>query len=80
MKFLEIADGISVKKEEITCVMRVDEYKCTVSTEYATYNSNFSYETMLKLLEMESTGEKQESSVNRLVPANINTPYQFFAG
>lgn len=77
MKFIEISDGVSVRKEEIICVERMEETKSRVTTEYGIYDSNFPYQTILSLLEMENIEEKVSKSA---LPSNNLYPYQFFAG
>ena len=77
MKFIEIADGISVRKEEIICVERMNEIQSRVTTEYGSYESNFSYSTILALLEMDNIEEKVAESPNRTMNLFGN---QHFAG
>lgn len=57
MKFIEISDGVSIRKEEIICVERIDELRSKITTEYGSYESNFSYSTILSLLEMDNVEE-----------------------
>lgn len=58
MKFIEISDGVSVRKEEIICVERLDGNKSKVKTEYGEYESNFSYNTILIILEKENMSKE----------------------
>lgn len=51
MKFIRINDGLSVRKDNIICVEVNLEGGCQVYTEIGMYISNFSYETILSLLE-----------------------------
>lgn len=76
MRFIEIADGVSVKKCEVLCVMRLDEFRSKVVMEYGEYESNFSYGTMLKLLEMDNGGDDDSGNS----PTTNIYPRQFFAG
>lgn len=84
MKFIQVKDGFSVRKSDIESVERIDSLKSSITTKFNTYEVNFPYETILKLLEMEGIEEKlsENSETNQLLKKIINNqpPPQFFAG
>ena len=54
MKFIEIAEGVSVKIEDIESVsVGQDELTSIVKTQYNVYKSTFPYGVLLQLLERE---------------------------
>lgn len=58
MKFIEISQGVSVKKDEIVSVERKVEGGSRITTENRTYESDFHYATILELLEQDKIEEK----------------------
>jgi len=59
MRYIEIADGVSVKIDSIEAVLRTDSLSSEVVTADNSYTSIFPYEVLLELLEME---EKDKDS------------------
>lgn len=57
--YIEISDGISVRKDEVEAVERCIGNTSVVHTHHQSYTSTFSYEVLLQLLEMK---EKQPVS------------------
>lgn len=70
MKFIEIREGISVRKDEIVSVERQENGVSRITTENQSFESNFPYETILKILEMDGIEEKL---VNRMNVVNDGT-------
>lgn len=58
MNFIEISDGICLRKEEIVAILRKSDGGSVVKTANDAYTSHFSYETIKKLLEMGNIEEK----------------------
>lgn len=57
MKFIEIKKGFSVRKDEIIAVIEKSDGRSFVKTNEGSYESDFSYSTILQLLEMEKIEE-----------------------
>lgn len=51
MNFIEVTDGICIRKDNICCVERTKDGKARIITDSDSYTTNFPYETMLKMLE-----------------------------
>ena len=51
MKFIEIKEGICVRKDEVIALESLSTMTCRVILENTAYDSNFSYETIKKILE-----------------------------
>tara|TARA_R110000868_G_scaffold98057_3_gene269920 strand:+ start:697 stop:942 length:246 start_codon:yes stop_codon:yes gene_type:complete len=64
MKFIAVKDGVSVRKEEICCVERSQGNTCRVYTESTSYESEYSYESILMLLEQDTIEEAMSKSVS----------------
>lgn len=64
MKFLTVRDGVSVRKDEICCVERVTDKTCRIFTESTSYESDYSYESILALLEQDSIEEAMGKMMN----------------
>ena len=57
MKFLQLRDGIAVRKTDIVSVERLDEGGSRVWTTQTSYDCPFLYESILQLLEIEDIEE-----------------------
>ena len=77
MKFISLADGISVKKSEIIMVERLETGGTRVTTENSSVESIFPYETILALLENDAI---EESFASRGTPAQQSGALQFWRG
>ena len=60
MRYIEVADGISVKVSEIEAVVKKDDFTSEVVTHQNTYSSTFPYDVLVELLEMRHTEDAQE--------------------
>lgn len=84
MKFIAIKEGFSVRKSDIESVERINQMKSRVVTRFNSYEVNFPYETILKLLEIEGIEEKVSTSIetNEILKKIVNNqaPQQYFAG
>ena len=84
MKFIQIRNGLSVRKSDIESVERVDVFKSKIITRFNEYEVGFPYDTILKFLEMEGVDEKAVGTdeTNDLLKKIINNqpPSQYFAG
>ena len=81
MKYLEINDGVSVKKDEIILIEKIDDFSCNLTTESGIYECRFPYMTLLQILESDVEDKKEDYSaeiVNQLQLLNKNS--QYFAG
>lgn len=70
MKFIEIREGLSVRKDEIISVEQLDGMTSRINTESQSFESNFPYTTILMLLEKDRI---EESIGGRVLQ-------QYFAG
>lgn len=62
MKYIEIAEGLSIKIDEIEAIgYGKNELTSKVYTHHNTYSSTFPYEILLELLENSYLAEKEES-------------------
>lgn len=77
MKFISLADGVSVKKSEIIMVERLTTGGTRVTTDNTSTESIFPYETILSLLENDAI---EEAIGNRVTPAIPNGTTQFWRG
>ncbi len=77
MKFISLADGISVKKADIIMVERLITGGCRVTTESTSTESIFPYETILALLENDVI---EESFSSRGSPSQQSGSLQFWRG
>lgn len=78
MRFIELKDGVSVKKEDIIMVERIDTGGTRVTTENTSIESIFPYETILQLLENDAI---EENIRNTASPAGrTQGPLQFWRG
>ena len=66
MKFIELASGVSIRKDEIISVEKLATGGCVVRTESNSFDSNFEYETVLMLLE----NSRMEEEVVTGAPVN----------
>lgn len=69
MKYIEIADGLSVETSKIEAVERAAGNVSVIHTHHKTYNSTFPYEVILSLLEnnrQEEAKEPQQEGLNIL--------------
>lgn len=77
MKFIEIKEGVCVRKDDITAIESVTSMTCKVIIDNnLTYESHFSYRAIRQLLEMDGIEEKINN--NAVLPAS--TTGQYFAG
>lgn len=61
MKYIEIAGGVSVRIDEIECILaNDDQMTCTVNTTNNSYQSTFPYEVLIKLIEQPDDEDKKE--------------------
>lgn len=58
MKFIEISEGVCVRKEDIVSIEKKLTGGSRIATETRIYESDFHYDTILQLLEMEKIEEK----------------------
>ena len=73
MKFIEIKEGVCVRKDDIIAIEALTPMSSRIVLENTTYDSNFSYYAIKKLLEMDTEIENKISEV-----PNFNQ--QYFAG
>lgn len=59
MKFIQLVDGVSVKKDDISTVERLKNGKIKISTATSSFYSELPYEHVMKLLEMNQAYEWQ---------------------
>ena len=66
MKFIEIKEGVSVAKDEIIALVKIDEYTTRLYTKVGEFEANFPYMTLLQILEneREDINEKVSSMAN----------------
>lgn len=67
--FIEISDGISVRKDEVEAIERGIGNTTVVHTHHQSYTSTFPYEVLLSLLEMkekEPVSDIQQRAFNIL--------------
>lgn len=62
MNFLQVKDGISVRKSDIIAIERMEDGGTKVLTMNTMYECPFLYESILTLLEMEDLEEKVASN------------------
>lgn len=74
MKFIQIKEGIIVRKKDIVSIERLEDGGSRVSTINASYDCPFFYESILQLLETEDIEEKTQDSNRNLWQG------QYFAG
>lgn len=65
MKFVQIKDGVAVRKSDIVSVERLDQGGTRVWTLNTSYDCPFLYESILQLLEVEDIEEKIQQPVDR---------------
>ena len=70
MKFLQLKDGICVRKSDIVAVERLDEGGSRVWTMRASYDCPFLYESIIQLLEVEDI-EETITQQTTLPPNNL---------
>lgn len=87
MKFIQVREGLSVRKEDIESVEKINDLKSKIVTRFNEYEVNFPYKTILSILEMEGIEERmtenlQSSKTDILLQKIINNqpPGQYFAG
>lgn len=78
MRFLAITENISVRKDEIVAIERVESGLARVILENGSYDSNFPYETILQLLEIPDIEEKVSQKMS--LQEAFHNPKQYFAG
>lgn len=76
MKFIQIKDGILVRKSDIVAIERLDNGGCRVLTLNTSYDCDFYYESLMPLLETEDI----EELVEKKAPNNNLFGTQHFAG
>lgn len=81
MKFIETRDGFSIRRDDIKALERIDDLHCYCITEIGRFESNFPYETMLSLLEIEIPKALDEGNreIKELL-TQIRNNQQIFAG
>lgn len=57
MNFIEIKEGVSLRKSSIISVEKVNDKTIRVETDKHMYTSSFSYETILKILEADDSNK-----------------------
>ena len=82
MNFIQVRDGISIRKDCIEVVERVDDFHCKVTVNGTIYNTNFPYNTMMKLIDRDDSMAEYKTP-----PGGIKLPGispmgdgQYFAG
>ena len=75
MKFIEIKEGICVRKDDIIAIEALTPMSSRIILENITYDSNFSYYAIKQLLEMDNEIENKMSE-----PPAVNFSGQHFAG
>lgn len=82
MDFIEIAEGLSVRKDEILAIHSTDnQFECIVITESKEFTAKFPYLTLLSILEEkenEKENEGQEALLRQINEKVGNLPV--FAG
>lgn len=68
MNFIEIRPGCSIRKECIITVIADDNDKTIILTEEGTYPCDFSYSTVLQLLEADRTQEIVNKAASYIPP------------
>lgn len=80
MNYIEIADGLSIRIDEVEAIGKKDEFTSIVYTHHNTFDSTFPYNVLLELLES-SVDETQSKNEKFEVPAlNILKTQGFFGG
>jgi len=77
MKYIEIADGISLRIEAIEAIERKDDLSSLVRTQFNTYDSAFPYDVLLQLLEREeipTPTETETQTLNILKEIGVPSP------
>ncbi len=69
MKFIEINSGISIRKDEIVAVIRNETVGCKVVTDNDSYESNFPYDTLIQILEIEQPQVNQRVDTSNMFGA-----------
>ena len=73
MKFVEIREGICLRKEDITAIEATADMGCKVYIGSVSYDSIFSYNSLKALLEMSNDVEEKASTYKQ-------ESGQYFAG
>jgi hypothetical protein len=69
MNFIEVKQGIKIRKSEIICIEKTDDMTCKVYTAIGEYDSIYPYQTLSMLLEMGNIEEQISTT-----PAADNRP------
>lgn len=72
MKFIQIADGISVRKSNIEAIQKSSDLSSTVYTADNEFKSDLPYSTLIALLELDAQENGQNIRTNRLLEQIIN--------
>ena len=60
MKFIEIKEGLSVSREDILAIEKMEEFTCKVHTIIGSFDSSFPYITLLQILEEETPDDTEK--------------------
>lgn len=74
MSFLQVKDGLSVRKSAIEAIERTDDMKCKIHTASNCYESIYPYTTMVIML-----GEDKDTKTNQLLESIINNQQRVVA-
>ena len=66
MKFIQLKEGVAVRKSDIISVEKIETGGTRVLTLNTAYESPFMYESILQLLEIEDIEETIESSPDKV--------------
>ena len=81
MKFIEVKEGVCIKKDEIIMIERIDGNGTRITTESTSVESIFPYETILSLLENDAIEEQIKNKVTEVPRETFNMwGGQHFAG
>lgn len=81
MKFIQLKDGVSIKKDQIIMIERLEEGGTRITTDALSVESIFPYETILSLVENDAIEEMIKKSVARETLPDVNLwGQQHFAG
>ena len=78
MKFIIVNDNVSVRKNEIISVERLENGNAKVVLNNFGYESNYPYGTFLQLLEIQNIEEKVSEQMT--LPMAYQQPQQYWAG
>ena len=66
MKFLELQEGLSINKEEVEAIDKIDDFNTRIYLNSTKIEVRFPYVTLLQLLQMDNTiqSSQRENKVN----------------